>query len=247
MDIASARSFRYSFHMLIRSLLAIALVSVTAHAQPKPVARLDPGLLKFKTDTLEVYVVRRGKQARTGRIVDALDTVRVNGELRFRRVYSRIDELLGDGVDTLVDAFGNITLRQVDSRSDGGGVEHLEWRSGRLTGRIEQSGRPARQVDTAAADGVYNSASFDLILRAAPLANGYTLTLPAFSGRQGPKTVSAKVAGSETLRPFGATWRLDMDFGGRSGTFWITKDSRRLVRQLVHAAPGVDFLILASP
>jgi len=232
--------------MLIRSLLVIALVSTAAHAQPKPVAGLDPGLIRLKTDSLEVYVVRQGKQARSGTIVDALDTVRVNGELRLRRVYVRTDELLGDGVDTLVDAFGDITLRQVDSRSDGGGVEHLEWRSGRLTGRIEQNGRPVRQIDTVAADGVYSSASFDLILRAAPLANGYSLTLPAFSGRQGPKTVSAKVAGSETLRPFGATWRLDVDFGGRSAAFWITKDTRRLVRQLVHAAPGVDFLILAN-
>jgi hypothetical protein len=93
---------------------------------------------------------------------------------------------------------------------------------------------------------VYSSASFDLILRSAPLTGGYAITLPAFSGRQGPKTVSAKVAGSENLRPFGATWRLDVDFGGRSATFWITKDSRRLVRQLVHAVPGVDFLIVAN-
>jgi len=232
--------------MLIRSLLTIALVSTTVHAQPKPVARLDPGLLRLKTDSLEVYVVRQGKQGRSGTIVDALDTVRVDGELRLRRVYTRTDALLGDGVDTLVDAFGDITLRQADSRSEGGGVEHLEWRSGRLTGSIEQSGRPARQIDTVAANGVYNSASFDLILRAAPLANGYTLTLPAFNGRQGAKIVSAKVAGSETLPRFGATWRLDIDFGGRTGTFWITKDSHRLVRQLVNVTPAIQFLLLTS-
>ena len=90
--------------MLIRSLLTIALVSTTVHAQRKPVAKLDPGLLRLKTDSLEVYVVRQGKQGRSGTIVDALDTVRVNGELRLRRVYSRTDQLLGDGVDTLVDA-----------------------------------------------------------------------------------------------------------------------------------------------
>lgn len=232
--------------MLTRSLLTIALVTGTIEAQATPVAGLSPKLLKLATDSLEVYVVRQGKQARTGTMVDALDTVRANGELRLERVYSRTDLLLGSGVDTLVDAFANLTLRLVDSRSDGGGVEHVEWRNGRITGVVEQSGRPARQIDTVTVGGVYSSASFDLILRAAPLANGYAITLPAFSGRQGPKTVSAKVAGSETLPRFGATWRVDVDFGGRSATFWITKDSRRLVRQLVNVAPGTQILILAN-
>jgi hypothetical protein len=134
----------------------------------------------------------------------------------------------------------------VDSRSDDGGVEHVEWRNGRITGAVEQTGKPARHIDTPAAGGVYSGASFDLILRAAPLANGYTLTLPAFSGRQGPKTISAKVAGSETQPRFGATWRVEADFGGRTATFWITKDSRRLVRQLVNVATGIQFLILAN-
>ena len=232
--------------MLIRSFFAIALISNAIYAQAKPGVALDTKLLRLTTDSLEVYVVRQGKQARTGTMVDALDTARVNGELRFARVYSRTDALLGSGVDTLVDAVADLTLRLVDSRSEGGGIEHVEWRNGHITGLVDQPGRPTRQIDTATAGAVYSSASFDLILRAAPLANGYTITLPAFSGRQGPKTVSAKVAGSETLRPFGATWRLDVDFGGRTATFWITKDSRRLVRQLVHVAPGIDILILAS-
>lgn len=232
--------------MLRRFVVITAVFSGVIEAQARPVSGLDPKLLRLGTDSLEVYVVRQGKQGRSGTIVDALDTVRVNGELRLRRVYTRTDELLGNGVDTLVDAFADLTLRLVDSRSDGGGVEHEEWRNGRIVGAVEQAGRRVRQIDTAAADGVYSSASFDLILRAAPLANGYTLSLPAFSGRRGAKTVSAKVVGSEILRPFGATWRLDVDFGGRSAMFWITKDSRRLVRQRVTAVPGVDFLIVAN-
>jgi len=232
--------------VLIRSILVFTLVSSASAAQARSVPGLDPKLLRLTTDSLEVYVVRQGKQARSGTIVDALDTVRVNGELRLRRVYSRTDELLGNGVDTLVDAFSDITLRRIDSRSDGGGVEYEEWRDGRIVGAVEQGGRRVRQIDTTAAGGAYSSASFDLILRAAPLANGYAITLPAFSGRRGGKTVSAKVVGSEILRPFGATWRLDVDFGGRSAMFWITKDSRRLVRQRVTAAFGIDFLIVAA-
>ncbi|MGE5102793.1 MAG: hypothetical protein ACM3SX_22620, partial [Deltaproteobacteria bacterium] len=124
--------------------------------------------------------------------------------------------------------------------------EHVEWRGGRVVGVVEQSGNAARQVDTTVASGVYSSSSFDLILRAAPLAQGYALTIAAFSGRQGAKTLSAKVVASETLPQLGVTWRVDADLGGRSATYWIAKDSRRVMRELVRVAPGVDVLLLAN-
>jgi hypothetical protein len=231
--------------MLIRSLLPLVLLASTSHAQTKTVAGLNPRLLRLATDSVEVYVVRQGDRQRTGTIVDALDTVRVNGELRLQRIYSRTDEVLGNGVDTLVDAFADLRLRLIDSRSDGGGVEHEEWRNGHVVGVVEQSGKPVRQVDTAAASGVYSSSSFDLIVRSAPLAQGYTLTISAFSGRQGAKTISAKVAASETLPRFGAAWRVEADLGGRSATFWIAKNSRRVVREVVRVTPGIDVLLIA--
>lgn len=232
--------------MLIRSLLAIGLISGTVHAQAKIVPRLNPRLLQLSTDTLEVYLVREGDRQHTGTIVDALDTVRVSGELRLQRVYTRTDTVLGNGVDTLIDAFADLTLRRIDSRSDGGGVERVELQDGRIVGSIEQSGKRTREIDRAAAGGMYSSSSFDLVLRAAPLANGYKLTITAFAGREGAKTVSAKVVGSENVAPFGATWRIEANFGERSAIFWITKDSRRLVRQLVRVTPGIGFLILAG-
>jgi hypothetical protein len=226
-------------------VFAIALLTRATHAQSKPVAGLNPRLLQLTTDSLEIYLIRQAERQRTGTIVDALDTIRVNGELRLQRIYRRTDVVLGNGVDTLVDAYADLKLRLVDSRSEGGGVERTEWRNGRVVGVVEQSGNTARQVDTAAASGVYSSSSFDLILRAAPLAQGYALTIPAFSGRQGAKILSAKVAASETLPQLGATWRLEADVGGRSATFWISKDSRRLVRQLVRVTPSVEVLFLA--
>jgi len=232
--------------MLCRFLFAAALFSTVIEAQARPVSGLNPKLLRLTTDSLEVYIVRQGTQDRSGTIVDALDTVRAKGELRFRRVYTRTDAVLGNGLDTLVDAFANLTLRTVDSRSEGGGVEHLEYRNGRIVGALEQSAAPTRPVDTGASGGGYSSASFDLVLRAAQLTNTFSVSLPAFSGRQGWKIVSAKVAGSETLPQFGETWRLNADFGGRTATFWITRDSRRLVRQLIGVAPGIQILILAA-
>ena len=237
---------RAAIRAWVGPVLAAALLASALHAQPKPAAGLNPRRLRLTTDSLEVYIIRQGDRQRTGTIVDALDTVRVNGELRLQRIYTRTDEVLGNGVDTLVDAFADLKLRLVDSRSEGGGVEHVEWRGGRVVGVVEQSGNAARQVDTTVASGVYSSSSFDLILRAAPLAQGYALTIAAFSGRQGAKTLSAKVVASETLPQLGVAWRVDADLGGRSATYWIAKDSRRVMRELVRVAPGVDVLLLAN-
>jgi len=237
---------RHRSRSWLGAVFAIALLTRATHAQAKPVAGLNPRRLQLTTDSLEIYLIRQGERQRTGTIVDALDTVRVNGELRLQRIYRRTDVVLGNGVDTLIDAYPDLKLRLVDSRSEGGGVEHTEWRNGRVVGVVEQSGNTARQVDTAAASGVYSSSSFDLILRASPLTQGYALTIPAFSGRQGAKTLSAKVTASETLPQLGATWRVEADVGGRSATFWISKDSRRLVRQLVRVTPAIEVLFLAS-
>jgi len=229
--------------MLIRSSIAFAIACSTIQAQSRPVPRLDTRLLRLRTDSLEVYLVHQGKQHRTGSIVDALDTVRVDGELCFQRVYRRTDAELGNGVDTLIDAVADLTLRSIDSRSDDGGVAHVEWNAGHIAGIVEQSGRSARRIDTAVAGGAYSSASFDLILEASPLGQGYSVTVSAFSPRQGAKVVSGRVAGSETLPGFGATWRVEADYGERTATFWITKNTRRLVRQLVHVTPALDILI----
>jgi len=238
------RRLKASLPMLIRSVVLLALLAGTIEAQAK--VALDTRHLRLTTDSLDVYLVRQGRQQRTGTIVDRLDTVRVDGEVRLQRIYRRTDAVLGNGVDTLVDAFADLTPRWVDSRSDGGGVEHVVWRSGRITGVVQQGGKPARQLDTIVTSGVYSRASFDLILRASPLAEGYEVVVAAYSGRQGLKTLSAKVTAAEVLPRLGAAWRVDADFAGLSVTLWIAKDSRRLLREVIRAAPGTEILFVAT-
>ena len=87
--------------MLHRLLVATALLASTLEGQARPIAGLNPKLLRLGTDSLEVFIMRQGKQGRSGTIVDALDTVRVNGELLLQRVYSRTDAVLGDGAPSL--------------------------------------------------------------------------------------------------------------------------------------------------
>jgi hypothetical protein len=231
--------------MHTRLLLALLASAISLQAQGVSEPRPDGRRLQLGTDSLDVFVVRQGQQQKTGIIVDQLDTVRVGGELRIQRIYSRTDVALGNGVDTLVDRFPDLAPRSVRSHSEGGGTEILVWRGGRVTGSVEPTGRNKRSIDTSAAPQLYSSASFDLILRASPLTGGYELAAQTYSGRQGARTLTARVIASEVLPGFGDTWRVDADFAGRAVTFWIAKTSRRLIRQLIQVAPGTELLITA--
>lgn len=227
--------------------LPVALLAVTAtgaFAQTRDGPRPDARRLRLVSDSLEVYFVRMGQQKRTGVVVDRLDTVRVNGQTMLRRIYRTTDEVLGHGVDTLVDAYSTLEPQSVRSRSDRV-TERLDWQGNRLVGVVEEADKPSRAVDSPVPPGWYNSASFDLILRASPLAEGYEVAVPTFSGRQGSRVMTAKVTGSESLEGQGDTWRLDADFAGLPVTFWISKTSRRLVRQVMHVGPGTEIVFVA--
>ena len=234
--------------MLRRFVVLIAIVTAHANAQsaqgghaPQP----DGRLLRLTTDSLEVYVVRRGEAQRTGLIVDRLDTTRVNGEAVLRRVYRTDDAVLGTSLDTLIDALPDLharSVRTVGSRA----IEALDWKGDRVTGSVEQNGKAERGIDEVVpTGGGYSSASFDVILRASPLVEGYAVDVPTFSGQDGAAVLTARVVGSEEISGYGDTWRVDADFSGMSVSFWISKTSRRLVRQVMHIAPNAEIHFVA--
>ena len=232
--------------MRTHSICFLLAAATSLHAQSSREPKPDARRLRLGTDTLEVFVVRQGRPLRTGTIVDRLDTVRVDGELLLRRVYRRTDVALGDGVDTLVDRFPDLSPHTVRSTSAGGGTETLTWRAGRLTGTVEQRDKPTRAIDTTAAPSTYSRSSVDLILRASPLAVGYEVAVPAYSARQGGGTITARVTASETLPGFGETWRVEGNYAGMSVTFWIAARTRRVVRQIIRVAPGTELLYVAA-
>ncbi len=186
-----------------------------------------------------------GEQRRTGVIIDQIDTVTVDGETMFRRVCRTTDVLLGNSVDTLVDAFAGLQPRSVRSHSDRA-TERLDWRANRVVGAFEESDKPSRSVDSPAPPGWYSPASFDLIVRASPLADGYEISVPSFSGRDGSRVLTAKVTGSELTDDYGDTWRVEADIAGLPVTFWISKTSRRLVREVMHVSPGTEIVFVAA-
>ena len=152
--------------------------------------------------------------------------------------------MLGNSVDTLVHALTTLQPRSVRSHSDRG-TERLDWQTSRVVGVVEEPDSPVRSIDSPLPKGWYSSASFDLILRASPLADGYRVPVPTFSGREGSHVLTANVAGSEEVEGHGDTWRIEADFAGLPVTFWISKTSRRLVRQIMHVSPTVEIMFVA--
>jgi len=227
------------------SLIVIAVAASSALAQAPAAPQPDGRLLRLGSDSLEVYVVRLGEAKRTGSLIDQLDTVRVNGETMLRRIYRTNDTALGTSVDTLVDVFATLEPRSVRSHFSRG-AEKLDWQPSRVVGVVEESEGATRSIDSPRPTGWYSSASFDLILRAAPLADGYKVAVPTFSGRQGSYVMTAKVAASEGIEGFGDTWRVEGDFSGLSVTFWISKTSRRIVRQIMHVSPGLEIMFVST-
>jgi hypothetical protein len=224
---------------LVEALAVVALVlSASSGLAQRSAPVPDYTTLRLGVDTLEVHVVRGGERQRTGVIVDAIDTVRSGGELRLVRAYRTIDLVLGASLDTIIDEAVRLVPRY-SSRSSGRSSDALTWSNGRITGFVAEVGKPRRSIDEGGADSVFNGASVDLILRASPLADGYAVTIPTFSGAQGLTAVSARVAGTESVGGIDS-WRVDASFADLPVTFWIEKVSRRLVRQVMRPADGVE-------
>ena len=231
---------RVRFYSLI--ILAVSAISVVAQTPTAP--QPDGRRLRLGSDSLEVYIIRMGQPQRTGYLIDRLDTVRVNGETMLRRIYRTTDAVLGSSVDTLVDVLSSLQPRSVWSRSNRG-TERLDWQMNRVVGVVEEPDAPARSIDSPRPNGWFSSASFDLILRASPLADGYRISVPTFSGLRGSHVLTANVARSEAVEGYGDTWRIEADFAGLPVTLWIGKTSRRVVRQIMHVSPTVKIMFVA--
>jgi len=228
------------------STIILTITATSALAQAAAAPQPDGRRLRLATDSLDVYVVRLGQSRRTGFLIDRLDTVRANGETMLRRIRRTADAVLGNSVDTLVHSLATLQPRSVRSYSDRG-TERLDWQTSRVVGVVEETEGPVRSIDSPLPRGWYNSASFDLILRACPLADAYEVVVPTFSGLQGSHVLTAKVAGSDDIEGHGDAWRIEADLAGVPVTFWISKSSRRLVRQVIHVSPGLEIIFVAPP
>lgn len=218
--------------------LALALGGPAAaqSAAPDPDARrLRPGV-----DSLAIYLVRGADTTRTGTLRDELAVVREAGRELLRRVYVSSDRVLGARVDTLVDALADLRPVRHRSRTERS-AEALDFAAGRATGWLRLANQDSVGVD-AAAPGAYNASSFDLVVRASSLRDGWEATVPAFlPPARAVSPMRARVTGVEAIdgEP---CWRVQAEFSGTPVTFWIGQATRALRQQVLQVRPDVQIL-----
>jgi len=238
----------------VKHRLAFFIVSLACRTRmlsAQPAARVTPdlGRLKCGIDSLEIYVVQQTARRRTGTVVDECRSSGTGSTRVLTRIYRTTDRVLGNRLDTIVDLWSTLEPRSyhsVSSRLSSGEKIQLDWSGNRLRGRIEPDKQPATAVDEEVKSPQYNSASFDVLLRASPLAAGYSVDVPAYIPTRGVVKLTAKVAGEEEVAGQ-ASWRVDADFAGVPITFWIAKTSRQLLKQVMHITPEADIEFVVPP
>jgi len=221
---------------IIPALLFVAAGSAAAQ-QPAP----DGTLIRAGIDTMAVFVINDTDTTRTGTVIDEISIVNSKWGRVLRRVYRSRDRVMGVRVDTLID--NSTTLAPVSIRSrPTGSYEFIDFVAGRATGWLLLANGDSVAVDAPIPGTVFSASSFDLVLRASPLSETWKVEVPSFL----PSTrtvvmLTARVVAAEMVDGAPA-WRIQADFAGTPVTFWVDRDSRRLVKQLMQIRPDLAIL-----
>jgi hypothetical protein len=231
---------------MILLLLVVAAAPVVAlrgaHAQSAPLSGVDGERLRLGTDSMAIYLVRGSDTVPTGAVWDELSRrTEGNGVTVLQRVYRSRDRVLGERVDTVVDQPGTlapIRLRSRTARSQ----EFLDFADQRVIGWLRLANGDSVAVDESLPAMVYNSSSFDLVLRSAPLSEGWSAEVPAFLAST--RRVLPLRARVDALERIGGEpcWRVEAEFVGMPVTFWIHEQSRALCQQVMQVNPDTQVL-----
>jgi hypothetical protein len=212
--------------MLLRISTALLAPAILAAQAPAPAgSRLTPG-----TDTLASYLIQGRDTAQTGIVIDELTVRELEGVRVLHRVYRTESAQLGNSIDTLVDQLASLAPMRQHSRSLRA-IELIRFSAARAQGTLLQPTGDSIKVDVALPAPVYSSASFDLVLRASPLAEGWSAAVPAFvTSTRTVVSMTARVAGVDVIDGE-ECWRVAAEYMGMPVTFWVSRATRRLRKQ----------------
>jgi hypothetical protein len=209
--------------------------------------RFDPKPIRTGLDSMAIFLVRQGTPAAIGQLWDEIVPAPGSQDHAWRRVYRTQNQVFGPHLDTTVVPLPALTLIGRRTRS-ALFSDSLVGDNGRIRGWYQQGQKPPTTVTRDLPAGVIESSFYDLAVRAAPLAPGYTLTLSGYTSSQDSVlTLSSTVQGEEEITQRDgqkrATWRVEMTFGGLPSVMWIDKDTRALVKQTIDLGQGNQILM----
>lgn len=214
-------------------------------------AQLDLALLAPRLDSMRMVLVRPSDERDIGMLYDELALVDCGDGMQLRRVYRTVNVLFGNHRDTVTSTVPDLKPLAHKTVS-GPALEDLQFRKDSVIGWVEAEGRPRAQVRRARDTSLYDGHTFDLLIRLAPLEEGYVLTVPVLlTSSDSVAMVSATVKGRATIPvengKAAETWVVVLDFAGVRSTMWVEKDTRRLARQVIELQPGIEILMDRLP
>ena len=222
----------------------LAACPATARAQSAGgLSGVDGRRIRAGTDSLAIYLVRGADTMRTGIVRDELVVDRSGPRPLLRRAYYSADRAIGTIVDTTADDLETLLPVRERSRTDRS-AEFLDFEPGRVRGWLRLANGDSVPVDAALPAAVYRASAFDLVLRAAPLAEGWSAKVPVFMSST--RTVVPLHARVVALEAVGGEpcWRVDVYFAGLPVSFWVARDSRALRKQLMYVQNDTKVLIM---
>ena len=211
----------------------------SACTQPPP--EPDGRRLTLSTDTLVKFVIQGGDTIETGFIVDELRHITLDGRPALQRIYRSEDRQTVRSLDTLVDDASSLAPIMTASRSLRA-IERVSYFPLRAHGVLHQPTGDSIAIDVALPALVYSSSSFDLVLRAAPLAEGWEAEVPSFvASSRVVVPMRARVHSVERIDDR-ECWRVEAEFMGMSVAFWVDTESRRLCQQVMRIR--ADLIVL---
>lgn len=209
---------------------------------------IDGSAIATGEGTMRLVLVQGGREQEVGTETQTVHATEVNGQPALRIVEVLQSPVLGVSTDTLVVL--QKTLAPLHHRSQNARrALVLDFDGARVTGSLTPAGGAAQPVQATLDGAVFDANALELVLRALPLREGYAVNIPAYLHEAGGKVwVKARVTGSEHVDAGGGAhaeaWVVEAEIAGQKITYWIAKERRELLKQVLVPAPGIELRLV---
>lgn len=226
--------------MALAQVASALLVAVVAQAPPTRPS-FDGRRLLQRVDSFAAYYIRDDDTSRSGTSVASISA---DGTMLMRVYVS--DDPNGGQTDTIFDRLSDLLPVRHSSQSPWGSG-NVRFGRGTVTGWTQLANGDTVAVSTPIPPRVYNAASFDLLVRASDLHEGFEFTVQGFRmGSNVVVTMRGRVTGTEIVDGH-PCWV----FAGTNGpvpvTFWVDQETRALRRQLIQGSATFFHMLSSMP
>ncbi|MGH7546252.1 MAG: alpha/beta fold hydrolase [Gemmatimonadota bacterium] len=229
---------------------ALTLTAKTDAPEVRPGdTAVDASHLRPARETKRLVLAQGGNEREIGTAMESIEAIETKQGPAFRYVQVLESPALG-GTQTDTVVVGRETLAPVSHRSrNARRTLALDYAPGAVSGSVTPAGGAAEPIQSSLDAPAFDGGTLDLVLRSLPLKEGFAAQVPIYLHEAGGTVLAeAHVKGAEPAQAGEDAsvdcWVVEAQLAGQTLTFWIAKESRALVKQVLTAAPGVEIRIV---